>query len=43
MHTQPDGKKSPTAPQQWPFGTIKPPTKKQLQDDLLKQAPAAPF
>lgn len=43
MHTQPDGRKAPTAPPGWPFGTQQPPTKTQQRDDMLTRLPAAPF
>lgn len=43
MHTQPDGRKAPTAPPGWPFGTVKPQTQKQQAADMLTKLPAAPF
>lgn len=43
MHTQPDGRKAPTAPPQWPFGTICPQTQKQQTAAMLDKLPAAPF
>jgi len=41
MHTNPDGTKSKDAPPCWPFGTVKPPTKKELQDQILREADEA--
>lgn len=43
MHTKPNGRKAPTAPPHWPFGTTQPQTQKQQRDDLIKRLPAAPF
>jgi hypothetical protein len=41
MFTKPDGTKSKNAPPCWPFGTVKPPTKKELQDQILREADEA--
>lgn len=43
MHTQPDGRKTPTAPPQWPFGTICRQAQKQQAADMLTKLSAAPF
>lgn len=41
MHTNPDGTKKKDAPPGWPFGTVIPPTKKQLQQQILEESDAA--
>jgi hypothetical protein len=41
MFTKPDGTKSKNAPPCWPFGTVKPPTKKELQEQILREADEA--
>jgi len=43
MHTQPNGRKAPTAPPQWPFGTICRQAQKQHTAAMLNKLPAAPF
>jgi hypothetical protein len=41
MHTNPDGTKKKDAPPSWPFGTVKPPTKKQLQQQVINESEPA--
>lgn len=41
MHTNPDGTKKKDAPLGWPFGTVKPPTKKQLQQQVIDESEPA--
>jgi hypothetical protein len=36
-YTDPQGRRLPTAPTGWPFGTVKPPTPQQLRDDVLRR------
>lgn len=34
-HTDSQGRRLPTAPPNWPFGVVAPPTQKRLRDDVL--------
>jgi len=42
MNTLPNGRKAPTAPPGWPFGTVKPPTQAAVRREAAN-GPAAPF
>lgn len=42
-HTDAHGRRLPTAPPSWPFGTVTPPTKRQQRDELLARLPEAPL
>lgn len=42
-HTDPHGRRLPTAPPGWPFGTVTPPTPNELRDQMLERMEDAPW